>query len=323
MNKSAFGGNTMRFSSTVLILLVATASCGTMSAQAAADPGPMVLGGMAGAPPLPPKGGMVSMHVDPMDAAPVKGAPFCATITNEHTQPFADGNRIHTTDTSTLCRDGEGRIRRESGLNLLGAAPEKSGTKLIVIMDPVAGFRYMLDSETKTAHKMALSPAASADVGVKASAGPGGAPATQERVMIYRGTGEAGPTFNVFFKNDGQSSDDTPPATEKLGDQMIEGIQATGTRITTTIPAGKMGNEQPIVVTSERWYSPELKATVMTKHNDPWAGELKTQFTNVNTSEPDRSLFVVPSDYKIVTDKGGPMMMKLPPLPPPPPDPPQ
>ena len=70
-----------------------------------------------------------------------------------------------------------------------------------------------------------------------------------------------------------------------------------------------MGNEQPILVTSESWYSPELKATVMTKHIDPWAGELKTQFANVSTAEPDRSLFTVPSDYKIVDDKAGPFFM--------------
>jgi hypothetical protein len=73
----------------------------------------------------------------------------------------------------------------------------------------------------------------------------------------------------------------------------------------TTIPSGEMGNDKPIRVTSEQWYSPELKATVMTKHTDPWAGELKTEFTSVNTSEPDPSLFTVPSDYKIVDDKMG------------------
>ncbi len=115
---------------------------------------------------------------------------------------------------------------------------------------------------------------------------------------------------NVFFKKAGQASDEPTPTTESLGDQMIEGIHVPGTRMTTTIPAEKMGNEQPILVTSERWYSPELKATVMTKHNDPWAGELKTQFTNVNTSEPDSSLFLVPGDYKVVDDKAGPFKIQ-------------
>jgi len=49
-----------------------------------------------------------------------KGSPFCATVTSEHTQMFADGNRIHTTEDSSLCRDKEGRTRREAQLNLLG-----------------------------------------------------------------------------------------------------------------------------------------------------------------------------------------------------------
>ena len=46
------------------------------------------------------------------------------------------------------------------------------------------------------------------------------------------------------------------PTNENLGDQTINGIHATGTRITITIPSGKTGNDKPIVVTSERWYSP-------------------------------------------------------------------
>src|SRR5262249_51245782 len=88
-----------------------------------------------------PKPGMVTMHVDDMTVEPVKGAPFCATVTTEHIQTFADGNRIHTTDTSGICRDTEGRTRREASLNLLGAAAQ-TATKLITILDPVAGYRY-------------------------------------------------------------------------------------------------------------------------------------------------------------------------------------
>jgi len=272
--------------------------------------------------PLAPKAGMVTMHVEDMDAESVKGAPFCATITTEHTQAFADGNRIHTSDNSTLCRDGEGRTRREASLNLLGAAPRTSAPKLITIMDSVAGFRYMLDSERKIAHRMAIR--STPNTAGTRVAGPDGVPGKGEQVMIYQRVGMGRPNMvvndNVFFKKRGQTSDEPAPATENLGDQTIDGIHTTGTRMTTTIPAGKMGNEQPILVTSERWYSPELKATIMTKHSDPWAGELKTQFTNVNTSEPDSSLFLVPSDYKAVDEKAGPLMIqKRLSAPPPPP----
>jgi hypothetical protein len=131
---------------------------------------------------------------------------------------------------------------------------------------------------------------------------------------MYQRVGTEGPNIvmndNVVFRQAGQAADGPAPTTENLGDEVIDGIHATGTRVTTTIPAGKMGNEQPILVTSESWYSPELKATVMTKHSDPWAGELKTQFTNVNTAEPDASLFTVPSDYKVVDEKAGPFVLQ-------------
>ena len=254
----------------------------------------------------PPRAAMLGMHLDDnMDVTPVKGAPFCAAVTTEHTQSFADGNRIHTTENSNICRDSEGRIRREASLNLLGAGTQASAPKLITILDPVAGVRYMLDSEKRVAHKMTLSPLGSAP---DRGAPKGG------QVFIMRTTGGAeGPGFstNMMYKKTGQDSNEPAPATENLADQMINGIHATGTRITTTIPSGKMGNDKPIVVTSERWFSPDLKATVMTRHDDPWAGELETQFTNVNVSEPDPSLFTVPSDYKIVEDKDGPVTIRM------------
>lgn len=271
----------------------------------------------------PKTGGMVTMHVEDMDVDPVKGAPFCATVTTEHTQAFADGNRIHSSDNSSLYRDSEGRTRREAGLNLLGAAPQNSAPKLITIVDPVAGFRYMLDSESKTAHRMAIAAPSRRSGAGKTVAGAGAIPEKGGEVMIYQHVGTAGPNMvlndSVFFKKAGQASDEPAPATESLGDQTIDGIHATGIRMTTTIPAGKMGNEQPILVTSERWYSPELRATIMTKHSDPWAGELKTQFTNVNTSEPDSSLFSVPSDYKVLDEKAGPFVIQKQMLAPPPP----
>ena len=104
------------------------------------------------------KAGMtIGLHMENLDAAPVKGSPFCATVTSEHTQMFADGNRIHTTEDSSLCRDKEGRTRREAQLNLLGAVQQNTAQKLITIVDPVAGFRYTLDTGAKMARKMSLS----------------------------------------------------------------------------------------------------------------------------------------------------------------------
>ena len=41
---------------------------------------------------------------------------------------------------------------------------------------------------------------------------------------------------------------------------MIEGIHTEGTRTVTVIEAGKIGNERPIEIVSEKWYSPERRA---------------------------------------------------------------
>ena len=63
--------------------------------------------------------------------------------------------------------------------------------------------------------------------------------------------------------------------------------------------AGAIGNEQPIVTTSEQWFSPDLGILVLTKHNDPRLGETIYRLANVSRNEPDRSLFQVPSDYTV------------------------
>ena len=304
----------MRLTVSILALSITLMLAASLSAQMSPDSA-FLLGGEPGAA-FQTKTATVDMKIETMDAAPVKGAPFCATVSTEHTQHLADGNRIHTSESSQLCRDSEGRTRRESDLNLLGAAPQASAPKMITIMDPVAGVRYLLDTGSKTAQKLSMitRDGPMADT-------PGG-PGKGEHTMIIQRPDGAGAdvVYNkVVIRRTGDDSKEPAANTENLGDQTIEGIHATGTRVTTTIPAGKMGNDRAITVTSERWYSPELKVAVMTKHDDPWAGELKTEFKNVSTTEPDASMFTMPADYKIIDDKDGPIRIKLFAPPPPPP----
>ena len=89
------------------------------------------------------------------------------------------------------------------------------------------------------------------------------------------------------------------PAVEQLGTTFMEGVAVEGTRSTTTIPAGEIGNEQPITITSEQWQSPELGVLVFTRHSDPRTGESIYRLQNIVRAEPDRSLFMVPPDYEI------------------------
>jgi hypothetical protein len=87
--------------------------------------------------------------------------------------------------------------------------------------------------------------------------------------------------------------------TEELGQQVVEGVLATGTRSTTVIEAGTIGNERPIQIVSEQWTSTDLKLLVTTKHTDPRTGESSYRLTNITQAEQPRSLFEVPADYTL------------------------
>lgn len=94
--------------------------------------------------------------------------------------------------------------------------------------------------------------------------------------------------------------------TEPIGKQNIEGVECEGTRTVMTIPAGDLGNDNPINVITETWTSTDLQVTVLRKFNDPRFGEDIYRLTNISRSEPDKELFKVPADYKI-NDEGSMM----------------
>ena len=104
----------------------------------------------------------------------------------------------------------------------------------------------------------------------------------------------------IMFRSQDINTGKLDSKEENLGMQVIEGVSAEGTRTTVTIPAGQIGNEQPIVTVSERWFSPDLQTVVMTKRSDPRMGTTTYRLTNINRSEPAASLFQIPADYKVV-----------------------
>ena len=249
----------------------------------------------APAPPPPPPDGMM-MH-GPGPGGPVfhqefgegfenkvvTGVPMSGDLVVTRDTTLADGNRIHTQTQTKVYRDANGRVRREVGFELNTPATGSAKRNMIIITDPVAGKRYVLSPQNKTAHVMPLHPP-------KHGQGPPPPP-----------DGEAGP-----------KPDNANVAREPLGAKTINGLQATGTRVTRTIPAGKIGNENPIQVVTDRWYSTDLQLPLTTTHTDPLMGTVTTNLTNINRAAPDASLFQVPSDYKVETsDKGDIIYMPM------------
>jgi hypothetical protein len=86
--------------------------------------------------------------------------------------------------------------------------------------------------------------------------------------------------------------------TTALGSKSLDGVRADGTRTSWTIPAGRIGNEKPIEIVSERWYSPDLMLVVASSHRDPRSGETNYRLTSLKRGEPDAALFTVPVDYQ-------------------------
>jgi hypothetical protein len=87
--------------------------------------------------------------------------------------------------------------------------------------------------------------------------------------------------------------------TKDLGTRDIEGLKAEGKMRSYEIPAGEMGNRNPIVVSDETWNSPDLHVTLLSKHSDPRSGDNVYRLAGVKRDEPAAALFTVPSDYTV------------------------
>lgn len=220
----------------------------------------------------------------------VTGAPYTADVVTETTQTLADGSHIRQSATSHVSRDSQGRTRQEQSLSGLSAiAGSASLPHLVFIHDPVAGISYAMNADAKTATRSSI-PQRMNRAGAAGSNGP-----MANQAMMGRGRGMFG----------ARGANPQNVKTESLGRQTIEGVAADGTRTTLTIPAGQIGNEEPIQIVNERWYSPDLQTVVLSRRSDPRSGDTVMRLTNVNRSEPSPTLFQVPADYT-VTDSARP-----------------
>jgi hypothetical protein len=235
----------------------------------------------------------VNFAFSPVMGKTIKGAPYSADEITESLQVLADGTRISHRSQATVYRDSQGRVRRESPTQ-------------ITIFDPVAGVSYTLDPATMTAVKSNMGTLLmnrQKTFFFSARKVPRSEPAT---ITV---DGDAKARLDKLQAELAVQLDQAAAklvatggaeATETLGQQTIEGIIADGTRTTETIEAGAIGNDRPMHVVDERWFSSDLQTTVMTKHSDPRSGEEIFRLTNVQRSEPAAYLFVVPPDYKDV-----------------------
>lgn len=192
----------------------------------------------------------------------VKNSPFSAETVIENTRRLYDGSTIINQTKGAFYRDASGRTRREQPLESIG------------------GFNVV--SENGSPQKLIFINDFSAKMHYFLDA-----------------------NRKIARKN--PLPDDLPPLaepkdgrTESLGTKIIEGISVEGTKITVEIPVGQIGNDKPLSVITEKWFSPELQVVVLSRHLDPIAGEHVFRLVNIKKGEPSTELFSVPGDFKIV-----------------------
>jgi hypothetical protein len=208
----------------------------------------------------------------------IVGAPFSGVRTWQGARNFIGGNRIDRGTTERLYRDGQGRTRveREVPEQVLANHPEREPVQ-ITINDPLSGDRIELRPRSKTA-------------------------------VILRGRStppvppqKSTPPVSVSFAGHLYTGSDLGwSKAVPLGEKSFDGLRAQGQRRQYTVPVGTIGNEKPIVLTVEQWFSPDLSLIVARNGTSTLSGEFGMQVENVVRGEPNAALFLIPSDYSRV-----------------------
>lgn len=208
--------------------------------------------------------GGTTFRVHGVVVLPVQKMPFSGTDHIVWTRTLEDGSLIKTHLDAVVARDSAGRIYRESHTFTADGSSETKFTGFS-IYDPA--------SHTRTS----------------CSTGKHSCTVTKLFMPVTYTAMPTGP-----FDNGKRFL-----ARESLGTNTLNGFEVTGTRETTTINAGVLGNDRPLITTREFWYSPDLQVNLSVTRKDPREGTQLIQLDNLSRSEPPPERFQIPSGYTI------------------------
>ena len=232
------------------------------------------------------------------------GPPYTADTEKEVTQVLADGTRISRKTSGRMARDAQGRTWRMTDASGSGNPRGGPTPEMIMIVDIGAHSVYMLMPTSKMALKMVLPDLEAAKKQAMDSAWAG-------RAKPLATPGQASPSVPQPAGPQQTGTQPSPSTiasnpllsgntqTESLGERSVEGVIAQGKRYTSALAAGTIGNDRPIEVVAERWYSKELQGTVMMRISDPRKGEAVFRLVNIRLEDPPASLFEIPADYTV------------------------
>jgi hypothetical protein len=196
---------------------------------------------------------------------PVQHAPFTSIVTAEWTKTLEDGSTLTRQNRRVVVRDASGRIFQERRWLVPKDGQEESFLMRTEISDPNQHTKYFCRP--------------------------------QDHVCMLQDYD--GPPAEVSEAVGSQDDGKTTLTREDLGKSNVSGLEVVGTRETRTIAAGVLGNDRPLTVTKELWYSPQLGLNMLVKRNDPRTGVQTFTVTEVGLADPDPKYFQLPAGYTV------------------------
>jgi hypothetical protein len=235
--------------------------------------------------------------------------PYTAEFKITSEQTLANGTTIIRATREMDALDSQGRRLTMTATAATDVRPERSFYR---VFDPVArtNTNWTVPGERATVTPMPpiQKPGQSGQTcwSTVASSGSGNStiqPVTSrlEAPVGTSGIGSAGPSQSPRVET---AKVEAPmEVREDLGMQTFEGVQAKGTRITRTTAVGAIGNDRPLVKTTETWRALSFGIIVHEVTDDPQMGKRTKEMTQFSSREPYTASFQPPEGYEILTQE--------------------
>jgi uncharacterized protein YecT (DUF1311 family) len=210
------------------------------------------------------RGGVAGIYI-PL----VTGQPFHARIPVHVTRVLPDGTTVEQKYYTLAARDGIGREYREARDIVPADSDREPPLMSTTVYDPKTSLRTNCNPVRRVCQQFNFDP-----------------------------------TSHPVDEPVGPSPDGKSVLTrEDLGKKTMQGVEVVGTRETRTFAPGAFGNDKPVIVTKEYWYSPLLQFDLSLTRIDPRNGTQKLEVTDLKLGEPGPEWFALPDGYRMVQER--------------------
>ena len=225
-------------------------------------------------PVFPAQDGGVREVMESLVVPPIANAPFAATLATEWARPTPDGGTITLVNQRQIARDPQGRVYEQRWALVPKGGDVKSIMTWIQVADPNQHTVYNCNTIRLVCHLLVYDPASDLAAAVQRTPAQGPLRGGRGSVQV-----------------------------ENLGTKIVAGIDTVGTRVTTTLAPGVMGNDRTVTRTVETWRSDPLALNLISIRSAPLTGTQTFTITELDPNPPDPQLFQPPEGFKVVDER--------------------